>query len=122
VPVATATLALALRLLPRDHRDRYRRELAAELYDVAPADRLRYSQHVLSRSWALRAALRAQPVSTIGDSTMSKPLRCRLGLHDWYVTLNPDGEKYQACARCNAERDAVIVADQSGNAAGGGFI
>ena len=119
--VATATLALAVRLLPRDHRCRYRREFAAELYDVAPGVRRRYAQHVLSRSWALRAALRTQP-STIGASTMTKPLRCRLGLHDWYVTLNPDGEKYQACARCNAERDAVIVADQSGNAAGGGFI
>jgi hypothetical protein len=53
---------------------------------------------------------------------MTKSLRCRIGLHDWYIAINPDGEKYQACSRCKAERDAVIIADQSGSAAGGGYI
>lgn len=44
-------------------------------------------------------------------------LRCRLGLHDWYVNRGPEGDKYQACSRCPAQREAIAIADQaSGNA------
>jgi hypothetical protein len=37
---------------------------------------------------------------------MGKPLRCRVRLHKWVRTKNPDGEYYWHCARCNQVRMA----------------
>ena len=117
LPVA---LRLAAHLLPRAHRDRYRCELAAELHDVPQGERAAYTRRALVRVGALRAALRDQSVSTIGEAVMSKPLRCRLGLHRWYAEYNDDDEPYKACARCNAAEEHFGLGDANSGAAFGG--
>ena len=72
-------VGLAAVLLSSPHRDRYRREFTAELFEVPREDQLRYALRVLSKPGlcARRSPLRA-PV-TIGETTMTKPLRCIVG-------------------------------------------
>lgn len=36
---------------------------------------------------------------------MTKPLRCRLFLHDWRTLHNDQGQRYEECTRCGANRD-----------------
>jgi hypothetical protein len=116
----SVTVALSVRLLPRPHRDRYRRELAAELHDLPAADHLSYAFRVLARTWALRAALNSSPPTPTGEPTMTKPLRCRLARHDWEQMHNDDGEEYLECARCGAQKDPIHLAD-FGNTGGAWF-
>jgi hypothetical protein len=53
---------------------------------------------------------------------MSKPLRCLLRLHTWRTVENDDGELYQACAHCPAERDRISISGSPGNAGGSSFL
>jgi hypothetical protein len=36
---------------------------------------------------------------------MKKPLKCLLLMHDWRWKWNDEGQKYEECARCGANRD-----------------
>jgi hypothetical protein len=36
---------------------------------------------------------------------MRKPLKCLLLGHDWRWKWNDEGQKYEECARCGANRD-----------------
>jgi hypothetical protein len=112
-------VGLAVRLLSAPHRDRYRREFSAELFDVPGEDQLRYALRVLSRTWALRAALTAHAPATIGETTMTKPLRCILRLHTWRTVHNEEGQPYQACTRCAAERESLSLSNHMGPSGGG---
>jgi hypothetical protein len=98
---------LAARTLPRSHRDRYRSEFTAELHAIPREHQLRYATEVLSRAWALRAALSEAGAASIGESTMTKPqapLSCRLHLrHDWRTHHTEDGNRYIACKKCGKD-------------------
>jgi hypothetical protein len=121
---------LAARVLPAQQRQRYALEFIAELYGMSRSQQLRHSVQVLTRSWALRAALTsAGPNQTsLEDSTMTtttrKPWLCRLGLHRWDEYENPETkERYQLCQRCDAYHErprAAPGAAGSGMTNGGG--
>jgi hypothetical protein len=55
------TVRVATWVLPRSTRDRYRQEFLAELYGLGRTRQLRHAAAVLSRSWALRAAINTHP-------------------------------------------------------------
>ncbi|MFC7533724.1 hypothetical protein [Actinoplanes sp. GCM10030250] len=46
---------------------------------------------------------------------MSKPLRCRLGLHKWTKRFTDDGGRFKECTRCQA------VETHTQSPPGGGF-
>jgi hypothetical protein len=109
--LASAGVELAARVLPRPgDRQRYRAEFLAELHDLAPADQIPYAAGVLSRTFALRAALGASPSRAEEDamtlSTTTVPFwRCRvLRLHRWTWHSTEDGQRYQSCASCGEDR------------------
>ena len=49
--------------------------------------------------------------------TSTKPLRCRLGLHDWVRHYNDEGQDYQLCSRCEKYHDSFHLTDSSGGIA-----
>lgn len=60
-------VAVALRVLPAQHRARYCDEFRAELHDMrGSGQRLRYGLRVLTRAWALRSVLRRMPPAADG--------------------------------------------------------
>jgi hypothetical protein len=46
-------------------------------------------------------------------TTPRRPLRCRLRFHRWEWAQTTDGEDYQRCARCLAERWTGLRDDRS---------
>jgi hypothetical protein len=67
------TVGVATRVLPGATRDRYRQEFVAELHGLSRARQLRHAFGVLSRSWALRAAISAPPEATTADMDIVYP-------------------------------------------------
>jgi hypothetical protein len=61
------TVELAARMLPAEHRQRYASEFIAELYGMSHPKQVRHSVQVLSRAWALRAALDAAALAPIQE-------------------------------------------------------
>src|SRR5215472_2463248 len=61
------TVGVATRVLPVATRGRYRQEFLAELHGLGRARQLRHTAGVLSRSWALRAAVSTAPEATAAD-------------------------------------------------------
>jgi hypothetical protein len=108
--VARAAVALAVRALrTADDRERYRAEFLAELYDLEPGREFRHSAGLLSRAFALRAALGASPRCAEDAMTLSiTPVpswRCRvLRLHTWVKRSTEDGGRYEVCTRCGIDR------------------
>ncbi len=107
-PAPRHIIELAARMLPSSHRDRYCYEFTAELHFLPRDEQLRYALQVLSRAWALRAALSAPASASIGETTMTevaaRPLHCRLHLwHHWRTCHAEDGHRYKACAQCGKE-------------------
>jgi hypothetical protein len=111
--VARAAVALAVRALrTADDRERYRAEFLAELYDLEPGREFRHSAGLLSRAFALRAALGASPRCAEDAMTLSitpvPPWRCRvLRWHTWVTRSTEDGGRYGVCARCGMDRGPV---------------
>lgn len=106
-PARTVRLAVCV-LPPGPARDRYRHEFLAELYDMSSARQMRHAAQLLTRSFALRAAVDGvrQPstLELIMPITTRKPLLCRLNLrHRWVRRVNPDGEDYLQCKRCDKD-------------------
>ena len=100
----------ATRVLPGSTRERYRQEFLAELYGLSRARQLRHAFGVLSRSWALRAAINAPSDATAADMELVFPRRrrrslyCRLIRHYWVDLSSEDGSsRYRQCARCGKE-------------------
>lgn len=97
---------VATGILPSEHRDRYRREFRAELYDLDRRQQARYAVGVLVHAPALRGSLVRQPVAVAGgEMIVSKPLMCRLRIkHRWSLVSSPDGQyRFYRCQRCGKE-------------------
>ena len=107
--LARAGVSLAVRQLPRGAaRARYNDEWLAELHDLGPTGQLRYVAALLLRGPALRAALEEDAVETTRSARGRPFWRCRvLHWHDFVVRCNPDGGRYQQCARCGSDRGPV---------------
>jgi hypothetical protein len=121
--IAAALLHLSVWELPAPHRDRYRRELLAELHELPVGQRLGYSLRVLARAWSLRAALEGSPAAIVEGDTVTKRLRCRLHRHAWRTQHNEQGQAYQICVYCPAERDPFdlnAAGSDYGSSIGGG--
>lgn len=112
-PLAVARMGvrLAVLVLPRpEDRVRYEAELLAELHGLEPARQLRHTAGLLTRSFALRAALGASLPPTEGvpmaTPTTRVPFwRCRFfRWHDWVQHSTEDGYRYHRCTRCGADR------------------
>jgi hypothetical protein len=106
--VAVRLVELAARMLPSGHRARYRREFTAELYGLTGPQQLRHATQVLSRSWALRAALGEPVPARNGELTMQivqrRPLTCLLlRWHKWQPLSTKDGARYNKCVKCGKE-------------------
>jgi hypothetical protein len=67
------TVQVATRMLPGATRDRYRQEFLAELHGLSRARQLRHAFGVLSRSWALRAAINTPPEVAAADMEIVFP-------------------------------------------------
>ena len=87
-------VGIAVRALPGEHRDRYRREFHAELYDLSGRRKRRYAFGVLIHAPALRGSLVRQPVAVAGgEMVVVKPLLCRMHVkHRWRLVSSADGE------------------------------
>lgn len=111
-PWCCRVVALAARILPAEHRHRYALEFIAELYDLPRRRQVRHSLEVLSRAWALRAAVADAGPVPIEEKVMTQTLRswllCHAGRHEWEQHTNPEvGGKdavFQLCVRCGRER------------------
>src|SRR5690349_16227034 len=92
---------------PADRR-RYQAEFVAELYGEPTLVQLRRALGVLSRTGALRAALRdarAPLLSQRRQQPLGRRLRCRVvRWHSWAGFSTDDGGRYSACAVCGKER------------------
>ena len=108
---------LAVAVLPRGQRERYGRELYAELYGLSRPEQLRHALQVLLHAWALRTALVATTPEGPTVTTTTKPLRCRLRRHRWDQRENPEThELYEICLLCDAYRDHPRAAPGSSSA------
>jgi hypothetical protein len=67
------TVGVATRVVPVASRGRYRQEFLAELHGLSRARQLRHAFGVLSRSWALRAAISTAPQATTADIDIVYP-------------------------------------------------
>ncbi|SDP21929.1 hypothetical protein SAMN04489867_1767 [Pedococcus dokdonensis] len=108
-------VALAVRFLPRGAvRDRYRRELLA---DLAVVDhRGRFALQVLLTAPRLRrATLALTPDSPLEDVVKAtKPFLCRTNLHHrWEMAETSDGEEFIRCAKCLKEKWTGLGNDRS---------
>jgi hypothetical protein len=92
---------------PADRR-RYQAEFVAELFGEPALVQLRRSLGVLSRTYALRAALseaRAPLLAQRRKQPFNRRLRCRaLHWHAWAGFSTDDGSRYAACAVCGRDR------------------
>jgi hypothetical protein len=92
---------------PADRR-RYQAEFVAELFGEPALVQLRRSLGVLSRTYALRAALseaRAPLLAQRRKQPFNRRLRCRaLHWHSWVGFSTDDGSRYAACAVCGRDR------------------
>jgi hypothetical protein len=92
--------------LPSAHRWRYRQEFLAELYGMTPAEQLHHTTGVVSRVWALRVALTEPSRLKPTEATTAKSWRCRIAIHRWQRTRNPEGGWYRECLSCG-KQDAL---------------
>jgi hypothetical protein len=109
-PLSSSLVRVALRVLPAGGaRERYRRELLAELSACTGRAQLRFALGVLSTVLALRAALAGSallvgPLDPPAFPEPRRPWLCRLRLHRFVACHNPDGEFYLRCRRCGVDR------------------
>jgi hypothetical protein len=114
------TVEVATRVLPGSTRDRYRQEFVAELYGLGRARQLHHTAGVLSRSWALRAAINTASEEASADMEIvfprhRRPLSCRLNLrHQWETFRTEDGKPYQRCQRCGKDETDIFGGTKSG--------
>jgi hypothetical protein len=113
LPVARTGIAIATWPLDPPDRWRYRAEFLAELYELPPADQLRFAAGVLSQTFALRAALGATP-SRAEEAAMTLTRtrfywRCRvLHWHRWVQRSTEDGGRFDTCARCGRDQTEYL--------------
>jgi hypothetical protein len=93
-------------------RNRYRRELEAELAQLPPRRQLGFALRVLTRAFALRRAVvddtATKIVTEVALQAPARPLLCRLNLrHKWKRHSTEDGQRYLRCVRCDKD-DAAL--------------
>jgi hypothetical protein len=113
------TVRVATRVLPGSTRDRYRQEFLAELYGLGRTRQLRHAFGVLSRSWALRAAINTPSDAAAADMEIvfprrRRPLSCRLNRHRWETFRTDDGKPYLRCQRCGKDETDLFGGTKSG--------
>jgi hypothetical protein len=102
-------VAWAAAVLPPQHRDRYSRELVAELYGLTRPRQVSYAVALLVHAPRLAAALAdVNPVEA--DALPARPdWRCRLGKHRYVVRRNAESGDapmtYWECRRCGKQKD-----------------
>jgi hypothetical protein len=104
--LATTCVKLAAHVLPRGAvRERYERELVAELYAATPWQAPKYVLGVLATALQLRQAVVAgTDPGEVPFARAGIPLRCRLNLsHKWHLRSTDDGGLFKECARCHRE-------------------
>jgi len=110
----------ATRVQPGSTQDRYRQEFLAELHGLGRARQLRHAAGVLSRSWALRAAINCPSEAAAADTEIvsprrQRPLSCRLNLRHRYATLRTDdGKPCLRCQRCGKDETDIYAGTKSG--------
>lgn len=117
--VPTLMVDVAVRTLQREHRDRYRLEFTADLWDLPRRSQFRYATGVLVRSLALRSALTTPTARGIPEDAMTfiarPPLTCRLHIrHKWHTATTEDGDRYGACLWCGKEQNPPVMAGPLG--------
>lgn len=105
-------IAMAVRLLPKGVvRDRYRRELTADLRVLKKQQRLPFALRSLAGAPALRRATTGARNSA-GTDVMAaprKPFLCRTGLHHrWELAYTDVGAEFVRCQRCLKERGSGL--------------
>jgi hypothetical protein len=98
------TKAATLALPAGPVRDRYRRELVAELYGMTGRQQARQVLGVLVHAPALRSALADHDHGDQEVAMRHAPIRCRLGQHHYRWHTTEDGTRYQQCERCGEDR------------------
>lgn len=115
---APATMVgVAVRALPGEHRDRYRHEFRAELFDMTRRQQFRFATGVLIHAPSLRGSLLRQPVAVAGgEMIVVKPMLCLLNVkHRWRLASSEDGEsRFYRCERCGKERFPVPMGPIAG--------
>jgi len=104
--VARSLVRVAMLVLPRGPiRDRYQRELHADLAQLPSRTQFTFSVRVLLAAYALRTAvLGAQPDTTAPH----KPVLCLLNVHhDWRLEHTDDGGRYRRCRKCGKDDDGL---------------
>ena len=109
----------ATRVLPGSTRERYRQEFLAELYGLGRTRQLRHAAGVLSRCWALRAAINTPSEAAAADMELvfprhRRPLFCRLNRHRWETFRTEDAKPYQRCQRCGKDETDIWGGNKSG--------
>jgi hypothetical protein len=109
VPGARFVVEFAAERLPTPaNRRRYQAEFVAELYGEPALVQYRRAFGVLSRSHALRAALKDARLPLLTQrrrQPLGRRLRCRvLRWHSWAGFSTDDGGRYSACAVCGKDR------------------
>jgi hypothetical protein len=120
---------LVVQVLPEGlARDRYRHEFLAELYGMSRVQQFQHAVHLITRAFALRAAVDGVRQPSTLELVMPvrasrKPVLCQLNLHHkWVRRFNPDGEDYLQCKACAKDRydmERVNGPNIGGNIAGG---
>lgn len=112
---AVLAVRAALVLLPPGVvRDRYRRELVAELWGMTDGAQLRYAVSTVAGAPDLHRALLEAGELDVPHS----PVWCRMHLHHrWRVRRTPEGTPYRRCMACGTDDDGTI----GGSSAGAGF-
>ena len=103
VPPASGLISLAVIVLPRDSRDRYREEFRTELCELRKHAQIGQAASLLACSLQLRRALQERDV--VVTEHPGRDWRCRIGRHSyvWRRDDNPEisGRPYHQCVRCN---------------------
>jgi hypothetical protein len=103
---ATHLVEMATWVLPSGPvRERYRRELAAELQDLDRSKQLRHALGFLWSAGSLRRAVTGQdPVLEGALQVFPAPLHCRLHIyHHYRLNSTEDGHRYLRCRSCGKD-------------------
>jgi hypothetical protein len=110
--ICRTLIVMAVRPLPKGVvRDRYRRELTADLTVPKLHQRLPFALRCFARASALRRATRGASTTPGRDVmvTPPKPFLCRAGLHHrWELAYTDDGKEFVRCERCLKERGSGL--------------
>jgi hypothetical protein len=100
-------ISLAVIVLPRDARDRYREEFRTELSELGALVQIGQAVSLVVGSIPLRQALQARDVMVTAQ--VKNDWRCAMGRHH-YVGVHDDnpemrGRGYLRCTRCGKPKD-----------------